>query len=63
MKARAATQWDEEYSRSAEHHVIKEGKFVPINRPCDRCSGPVDVGFIHQKCEDEERAFLLDVLY
>lgn len=56
-----AAEWDRKHRNSVEHHTVKDGKFIPINRPCDWCGRAVAEGWIHPECAKKEREMLLDI--
>lgn len=56
-----AEEWDKKYGRSVKHQEIRNGKFIPKNRPCDWCGGKVDLGFIHKDCGAKEADFYHDI--
>lgn len=63
MKSYAAKEWDKKYHNSTAHHIVKYGKFLPKDRPCDWCGEKVKSGYIHDACAEKERNFILDILY
>ena len=63
MIHKAAKQWDKDHAREVARHVIKDGTFVPVNRPCDQCGEAVEQGFIHAACAEKERDFYMDIAF
>lgn len=63
MKHRKAEEWDSKHGKEVDKHEVASGKYVPVNRPCDRCGETVERGYIHRFCQEEERKFWLEVFY
>ena len=60
---RLAEEWDRKHRNLVAHHVVEDGKFIPINRPCDWCGQVVQKGWIHPSCGRNEARHVLDLLY
>lgn len=58
-----AKKWDKDNHNKATHHVVEDGKFIAINRPCDWCGKINEKGYIHKECSEKERDFWFDILY
>ena len=58
-----AKKWDQQHSNAVEFHEIENGKFIPINRPCDWCGNKVAKGYIHKDCCEKETKLYLEILY
>lgn len=59
-----AEKWDDKNKNKAIHNTVADAKFLPKNRPCDWCGEPVPSGYIHDgKCQDDECALWMDILY
>lgn len=58
----AAEEWDKKHRNEVAFHVIEDGKFLPINRPCDWCGLKVKKGYIHAKCAAKEQKWFLDII-